>query len=344
MKRVLYGVVGALAGTALALPASAEDMMMEGVSISGYMNHDMGFGSYIGGGPAVDDYHQEIDAELTFTATTETDGGLKITAAMQIDADSGAGVDESSLTIAGGFGSIIVGAEDNAANRLGNKGIGGGYGGGGYYDCGETWQPARCGGPVGSSDHLGLQYTTPIINGFQAGVSFQPDSTGEGATDANNDSTVVAVGANFSAEAAGVGLTFGANWKTQEALVGGDGDNADMTTGKSMEDWGVGAAFAVGATTLSVRYDIHAPAGNAEDTTDYGVGVDHTIGAIKFGAGYGQSQKPGADHSVVSAGATYTLGGGVSVTGAINAGQIDAPGDDDDMDDVGVGLRIAFSF
>ena len=34
----------------------------------------------------------------------------------------------------------------------------------------------------------------------------------------------------------------------------------------------------------------------------------------------------------------------MSVSGAINAGDVDAPGSADDLDDVGVGLRIAFSF
>ena len=106
------------------------------ISISGSMNHDFGFGSYVGGAMSADDFHQEIDAELHFKATGTTDGGLTVTAVMELDADSGAGVDESNLTIAGGFGSIILGAQDNAANRHGNKGIGGGYGGGGYYDCG----------------------------------------------------------------------------------------------------------------------------------------------------------------------------------------------------------------
>lgn len=333
MRKFALGTVAAAAGVALALPASADEMM-GGVSISGYMNHDFGFGGYVGGAESVDDYHQEIDAELTFSASGMTDGGLSVTAAMQVDADSGAGVDESYLTIAGGFGKIIVGAEDNAANRHGNKGIGGGYGGGGYYDCGETWQPARCPGPVGGGDSLGIQFDTPNMGGFQAGVSFQPDSSGEGATDAMNDSNIIGVGGNFSGEFAGTDLTIGANFKSSDS---GAPDNA------TTEDWGVGAAFTVGATSLSLRYDVHSPDGG-EDTTDFGVGVDHTVGALKFGVGYGQSQKPDADHSVIAAGATYTLGGGVAVSGAINSGEIDSEDDTEDMDDVGIGLRIAFSF
>ena len=45
MRKLVLGTVAAAASVALALPASADDMM-DGVSISGYMNHDFGFGSY----------------------------------------------------------------------------------------------------------------------------------------------------------------------------------------------------------------------------------------------------------------------------------------------------------
>lgn len=347
MRKLFHGALGAIAATALALPASAEEAMMEGVSISGYMNHDMGFGSYDGGKTATDDYHQEIDAELTFSATGMSDGGLSFTAAMQIGASGGGGVDESNLTIGGNFGKIIIGAEDNAANRHGNKGIGGGYGGGGYYDCGETWQPARCGGPVGGGDSVGLQYDTPNVGGFQAGVSFQPDGSSEGSTGNNtNDKNIIGVGANFSGEFVGTTVTLGANFKSVDSGATGTKDsdgNITRPPNSVDEDWGVGVAFGIADTTLSIRYDTHSPDGG-EDTTDYGVGVDHTMGAIKFGVGYSLSQKPGADHSLLAAGATYTLGGGASVTGAINAGQIDAPGSNMDMDDVGIGLRIGLSF
>lgn len=334
MRKLVMGTVAAAASVALALPASADDMMMDGVSISGYMNHDFGFGSYDGGDVATDDYHQEIDAELTFTASGMTDGGLSVKAAMQLGASGGGGVDESALTVSGGFGSIIIGSEDNAANRHGNKGIGGGYGGGGYYDCGETWQPARCGGPVGGGDSVGVQYDTPNIGGFQAGVSFQPDASTEGSTGATtNDQNIIAVGGNFSGDFAGTSMTIGANYKS--VASGAPGDTTD-------EDWGVGVAFGIQDTTLSIRYDVHSPEGG-EDTTDYGVGVDHTMGALSFGVGFGMSQKPGADHSLIAAGGTYTLGGGVSVTAAINSGEIDNEAGPD-VDDVGVGLRIAFSF
>ncbi len=144
-KHIVCGASAAWLALAVPFSAQAQDM---GVSISGFSKHDFGFGSYVGGDESADDFHIEIDAEITFTATGTTDGGLAVTAVVEVDGDSGAGIDESHLTIAGGFGSIILGEQDNASNRHGNKGIGGGYGGGGYYDCGENWAPGSCGLPL----------------------------------------------------------------------------------------------------------------------------------------------------------------------------------------------------
>ena len=106
------------------------------------MNNDFGFGSYVGGKKSADDFHMDIGATITFTATNTTDGGLTVTAAMALDADSG-GIGDSHLTIAGGFGSINIGKEANAADMHGNKGVGGGYGGGGYYGGGHFTPATR---------------------------------------------------------------------------------------------------------------------------------------------------------------------------------------------------------
>ena len=106
MRKYLLGATAAIAGVALALPASAEEMddMMEGVSISGYMNHDFGFGSYDGGEMTVEDFHMETDAELTFTASGTTDGGLKVTAAIEVTGSGGgSGIDESQSDDRGRF-------------------------------------------------------------------------------------------------------------------------------------------------------------------------------------------------------------------------------------------------
>ena len=51
MKKYLLGAATAVVGMALALPAAVaqDDMMMEGVSLSGSIKQDIGFGSWDNG-------------------------------------------------------------------------------------------------------------------------------------------------------------------------------------------------------------------------------------------------------------------------------------------------------
>ena len=368
MSKYLAGAVAAVAGVALALPSAAE------ISITGGVTEDIGFGSYIGGAESDDDLHFQTDAEIKFQGTGMTDGGLTVTATVEMDADSSGAIDESNLAIAGGFGKIILGTDDNAANMLGNKGIGNGYAGTGYYDGGENYTPAGSPGPIPNSDALGVRYIAPAMGGFQAGISYQVGDNADpagGATDADNDGNILAVGANFSGDFAGTSMTIGANWVSVDP-----GD--DMEKEKA---WGVGMSIGIAATTLSLRYDVKQDthmvpvfnsAGNAiesrgksQNTTSYGVGIDHSIGALTFGIGYGLNTQEnnagdGMDTktTVISAGARYDLGGGVNVHAAVTSGDIEnrvttsagAKANDpevvtiDDVDDIGVGLRIALSF
>ena len=417
--------VAAAAAVALAIPYAASADEMTGVKVSGFMTHDFGFGSYDGGamgkmsdyGKTPDEFHIENDAEIHFTANGMTDGGLNVTAVVELEAGGSGGVDKSHITLTGGFGSVNIGQNSNAANMHGNKGIGGGYGGGGYYDCGETWTPASCGGPLGSDNDLGIRYSTPNVSGFQAGISYQVDNGSNAKTStagAENDENTVGIGANFSGDFAGTSIAVGAGWKSVDP--GGDADR--------MKDFGLGTSVGIGSTTVSLRYDVKQDqAMNASSThstsmgvvastqmgdiKSYGIGVDHSIGNLSFGIGYGVKTSEGvapsgdvmrsndsngdgtgtpmatystssADRTdtMISAGASYDLGGGVSVSAGVHAGDIenytiskmgcftDGPNGamtnyetdgscgaseasydaTEDLDDVGVGLRIAFSF
>ena len=408
----------AVAGAVLSVPTSAD------VSISGFTKQDIGFGSYDGGEETVDDIHFEIDAEIHFKATGVTDGGLGVEAVVEMEAGANGGIDESYLTLSGGFGALTIGQEDSAASLLGFVGIGGGYGGGGYYDCGENWTPASCDLANANNDYLGIRYITPVIGGLQAGVSYQLDThgshVGHSTSGSYNDTNLLSAGANFVGNSSGTSWKIGGNY-----LLHDTGENAEKAT-----SWGIGAGATVGGTTLSVQYDIvgntHGnPVSNAlEDSRNFGIGVDHTVGALTFGIGIGTKLEknasrdsvaytfipanslPGVNeplatavyagaqdrkHTTISSGAAYNLGGGLEVSAGIHHGKVNnlpwgsdrsvcilantadgaadgsgmvdpdqsVPNDDGEcgsgaakatyttlktLDDVGVGLRIAFSF
>ena len=353
MRKYLLGATAAVAGMALALPAAvAEDeMMMEGVSLSGSITTDIGFGSYDGAEMTADDIHFEHDATITFKAQGVTDGGLTAAASISLKGKGDGKINSAHLTIGGPFGAINFGQNGHASNMHGNKGIGGGYGGGGYYDCGETWTPGKCGGPPGNDKGVGIRYSTPAIGGFQAGVSFQPEAGAIEQTGTDNDTNIIAIGANFSGDFAGTSVTLGAGMVSRSKVEEFDDAKPDpnlIWTGTT-EDWGMGATFAIGDTSLNVRYDNKGGANNAADTTSYGLGVDQSMGSLSFGIGVGVKNEPVAgsadtESTMISAGGTYVLGGGVKVSGVVNSGNVDAAGDENDLDDVGIGMRIALSF
>ena len=185
----------------------------------------------------------------------------------------------------------------------------------------------------------------PNMGGFQAGISFQPDGStngGDGDTSGpDNDNNILAVGANFSTDFAGTSLTIGGGWITEDEDAAGAGS----------ERYGIGTAIGIGDTTLSLRFDNHS-----DSKTSYGVGVAHSMGALTFGIGFGAAVTEDAHvgatgvpadmtASSVQVGGSYDMGGGVTLSAGLSQGSIenaDAAGTD--HDDVGVGLRIAFSF
>jgi outer membrane protein OmpU len=333
MNKFLTGAAAALLGVGLAAPAYAQDDMdMTGVAITGALTQDIGIGSYVGKAESADDLHFQTDSEIKFVASGQTDGGLMVTATIEMDTDSSGAIDESNLAIAGGFGKIILGSDDNAANMLGNKGIGNGYAGTGYYNGGENYTLAGSAGALGGGDGLGIRYLTPTVAGFQAGASFQvehgdPDG---GSTGVDNDQHVIAFGANFSGDFAGTSLTIGTGWISRDPGGASDED-------KSI-DLGIGVSVGIGTTSMNVRYDIDTD-GNSNDTASYGVGIDHGIGALTFGIGYGSStDADDLETTVISGGGKYDLSGGVVVQAAVTSGEVG------DLNDVGLGMRIALSF
>ena len=397
MRKSVIGVLAA-AGLAVAAPASAQDEMMGGVTITGFMNEDIGFGSWIGGDESKDDLHFQTNAEIHFTASGTTDGGLTVSATVEMDADSSGSVDESRLSIAGGFGKIILGSEDNAAALIGNVGIGNDYAGTGYYDGGENYTPSNGSpNPIPNSDGVGIRYITPVIGGFQAGVSWQPQaesSNDGGATTTTNDETVIAMGASFAQDFGSTSITVGGNYVSEDVPetttitvvttipenggpVPSVAESPVTIKEYTKKSWGIGTSIGFGDTTLNARYDtkgdthvnpldafkfaVNASMGDKrESTVSYGLGIDHSIGALTFGIGYGAgtaermytksitvphadaaqaTATPGLEEgdampgmatakfvdgetTVISAGGKYDLGGGVTIHLAITSGSV----------------------
>ena len=172
------------------------------------------------------------DNEIVISFTNKTDNGLTVTGKLEMDSDDGdesaVSVDESVLSISGGFGTFRLGLEDPVDETFGID----------EQDLiDEEGSGLVTSASLGSTSNLGLggdankiAYITPKMGGFQAGYSIA-DSGASATTDTN------AIGASYSMPIGGGSITIKYNQATKDGAV--DTDTTNM-----------GVQVAMGAMTL----------------------------------------------------------------------------------------------
>ena len=211
-----------------------------------------------------------------------------------------------------------------------------------------------------------LTYMTPVFNGFQAGVSYTPESTGPTVITAdfgvNTDDIlgdygeVWDVAARYEGQFDEVGVTFGGGFshvELEQAVVAPAVGALD-----DREAWNVGVDFDWKAFGLGAAYteDDMGLEGNSDRET-WVVGLDYTTGPFKLGASYydqeveldGLLSTAGSGDAEIdrwSAGVVYTYGPGMTFRGSISAISHEVPaaiGDPDfDATSVMLGTQINF--
>lgn len=346
MKKVLLSTA-AVAGLAVIANPAAAQVKLE---LGGYFK---GYGAYIDqdetAATEVNSFDIIRDTEVHFGGETTLDNGLTVGAHIEAFADGADafGVDESYVYFSGGWGRVNFGAEDGAQYLLqvaapsADSNIDG---------IRQFVQPvnyttlAAASGaspaaatvtasgidydadPTGKNDKF--TYLSPIMNGFQAGVSFTPDSSGNAAslagvglddTEDTVDETYEAA-LRYEGQFNNVGVILGAGYshgETQETTVPAVTDDRKV--------WNVGADFNVGPFGLGVVY-VEDNGGlenstTADDEETWVVGVDYTTGPFKLGASYMNQDNTFAvkddDLQRYSGGVTYTYGPGMTFRGSI---------------------------
>jgi len=322
MKRILLATT-ALVGFAGA--ASAE------VAISGYV--EMGI---VGGNAgAVTQFF--TDANVTFSMSGTTDGGLEFGAELNLEDlpdAAGAGLTQGGATgpdggetmyISGSFGKITMGDTDGALDWAAAE-I---YSGTTISDdfsshAGAYWNSGLDGSTTGSSKGQIARYEYSF-GSFAAAVSAEIDNSG-----LNND--VFGVGVKYSGDFGGTAVGFGLGYQDNSVRsVYAVSANATMTNG----------------IAINVGYaDLDAQAVGANDTWA-GIGVGYTTGALLVQANYGTYDLLGGG-TVDGWGlvANYDLGGGAVVMAGYGTGDV-AGGDEigatygsDESWSVGLGLSF----
>jgi len=211
------------------------------------------------------------DSEVAFKFSNKTDSGLTIGYTVELESDTGAGgagliIDESSMSISGGFGTVILGQNDSAGEDfgLGAKDI-----------IAEEETPAVTSSSIGGNadiavtdgDDSKIQYKLPAMGGLTLGASFT-DSGEVGDTD------TTAYGARYVMDAGDTAITIALATSTQGAA----------TTDKEQQNLGI--KLVNGNLTVAVS---SSEASSANDDLDnsavavsYKMANGMTIGAYTF--------------------------------------------------------------
>ncbi len=359
MKKLLLSTA-AVAGLAMVATPAAAQVQLE---LGGYFK---GYGAFVdqdeATGQEVNDFDIIRNTEVHFGGETTLDNGLTVGAHIEAEADGGDafGVDESYVYFSGGWGRVNFGAEDGAvyllqvaapsadsnidgirqfvnpvnytslltggtaAGQIANFNIGAANSGGVDYDA----------DPSGKSDKF--TYLTPIMNGFQGGLSFAPDTDSAVEAGIGLDDQEDTIGATYEiavryeGQFQNVGVIGGAGYS--------HGDNeADLLAAVNSDDrevWNVGldldfGPFGVGAAYVEDNGGLDGSA-TVDDEETFVVGVDYTTGPFKLGASYYDQDNTftvkDLETKRYSGGVTYTYGPGMTLRGSVGYVEHEATG------------------
>jgi outer membrane protein OmpU len=400
MKKLLLGT----AAIGLALAATPAHAQVE-LELGGFFK---GYGSYVdqdndqASTPLNSGDARKFDilrhTEVHFGGETTLDNGLTVGIHIEAEADGnnadGFEVEESYAYFAGSWGRVNLGAEDGAQYLLQVEAPSADSNVDGLR---QFIQPVNYVTATDGNNLVtnalstavtanGIDYETnatgyddkftylsPIMSGFQVGVSYTPD-VADAATDLSgnafddvNDAQGDAyeAGIRYEGEVSGVGVTAGAGYtqiSAENTTVGNPGGGAisdDQTV------WNAGLDLDIGAFGIGVSYSeddfgglergVNRTQGDEETLV---VGVDYTTGPFKLGASYltqdgtlgvaGNTGTDGIETERYTGGVVYTYGPGMTFRGSISHVEHDnvagLTGNNDSIDATSVLLGTQINF
>ena len=248
MRKLLLGT------TALAAAVSFSANALADVSISGY--YEWRYESRSSKVTAYDGTTFNTDSEVKMTFSNKTDSGLDVSMKTELLNDSGdSRVQESAITIAGGFGKVILGDDDGindiipvAANDLIGEEM--------YYTSGA--------GTASSDHYLGIKngdmanlggdspkivYILPNMGGLTAGVSHTNASAA-----GNTDTTQY--GLSYSMSAGGASVT-----------IAGASGTTEVASAQDIDSQVMGVKVSAGNITATISQAEYENASNNEEGT-----------------------------------------------------------------------------
>ena len=217
------------------------------------------------------------DSEIVFKFTNKTDSGLTIQMVTELRADDGdTAIDEGSISISGGFGKVILGGNDGAADMHNME----------AEDLmGEEASPLQTSAVIGTDTDVSLDandtnkitYIMPAMGNLNAGVSYTSGAVG---TDSRSTTSF---GAKYSMNLADAALTLAVTNAVKEGASGKANDEHNGVSLKVVsgalsviaasaekdgvndviESTGIGASFKLASGTVLSGYSM-----TSKDTLD----------------------------------------------------------------------------
>ena len=291
MRKLLLSTTALAAAATLSANAALAD-----VSIGGY--YEWVYQSRTSDVAASDGTSMATDSEIKVSFKNKTDSGLEVGMAVELESDS-EGIDESNMYVKGGFGQLILGQQDGAADKF-------------AIDAEDVVsEEIQATGSdslalidtdiVDSSDANKITYIMPGMGGFSAGASFVDNGTNS----TTGDQDTIEIGAQYTVDAGGATITLGGATSTTEQ-VSGTVDEESSNIGVSITSGNITAKIA------QATYE----ATNADEEAN-GVGVkfkisdDLSLGAytIKIDDSTGTTDE---EYTNTGAEVTYTIASGLT--------------------------------
>ncbi|MEQ9326085.1 MAG: porin [Rhodospirillales bacterium] len=326
MKKILFGTT-ALVAAGLVTSAHAADKIS--LSLGGYMNQEIGIADNVAGETNV---NLVSNAEVSFGGKTTLDNGITIAVDVQLEANSqGADqIDESYLTISGGFGQVKLGTENGVGDLItthapgvGPVGIDGSNATFWVNTASSNNAPQSI-DASGSGDNEKITYISPkLFDMVQGGVSYTPSTNAE---DGKGVSTTTATHDVYEAtllldtSVSGVGVRASTSY-LHGSNSGVGGPTEQISAGLSLKF----AGFTVGGGYGRNLRKAEAAAAANGDGWAYNVGVAYATGpyGVSLGYHYGEAEgntgDNGSNESVLVSelGFSYNVSSGVDFKSGI---------------------------
>jgi hypothetical protein len=215
------------------------------------------------------------DGDFVLTATEDLGGGLKATANMAVlsrGRDTAISARDASLSLSGGFGSIMIGSIEAGNGIIGLGGAGAPVYG---LDNGTTL--------AGASNVDILMYTSPTMNGFNVTLN----TTDASAAAAN---TLGLAGSSATASTTGVGIRYAAGPLAAAADLTNYNNNAAGSSHDSRTR--MSASYNLGFAKIGAGFQTYSTTTNVDmDQQIFGVSVP--MGALTLGLNIASSKTTG---------------------------------------------------